>query len=493
MSLLHRLLPRRLRARLLAGNVALALLVLAVFAVLLVVLLSSQDAARRSSRSAQVSIAASALERDVLLMQSGSRGFALTGQEAFLEPWRDALAVTAGHGARLAALAADDPRQAAIVARLRREVFAYEYEWSSPIVRLVRLDRPSAVARIATGGGRRRVAAITAGFDRLFARERELGRRREQLVTARRTLALVVLAIGALVLIGFALLQQLALHRWLLRPLEAIGDTTRRLEAGDLDARAPAGSSDAVGALGASVNAMAEALEDRDAELKRSNRELEEFAYIASHDLAEPLRAMGGYADLLGRRYGDQLDDRAGRYLDGITAGAERMRRLIDDLLAYSRVGRRELELQPVDFEALIETVRDDLSVAIAETEAQVVSHDLPTVQGDPGQLRMVLQNLVANAIKFRGEQPPRVEISARADGDCWTFTVADNGIGVEPRHAERIFRMFQRLHTREEYAGTGIGLALAQRVLQRHEGRIWVEPGSAGGSVFSFTLPREG
>jgi light-regulated signal transduction histidine kinase (bacteriophytochrome) len=201
---------------------------------------------------------------------------------------------------------------------------------------------------------------------------------------------------------------------------------------------------------------------------------------------------MGGYADLLGRRYGDQLDERATRYIDGITSGAERMRGLIDDLLAYSRAGRRELDMRPIDMDDVLEGVRQDLRVAIREAEATVVADgDLPTVTVDQGQIRTVLQNLVANAIKFRGEAPPEVRVSAHEDGEDWRFDVADNGIGIEPRHADRIFRMFQRLHTREEFDGSGIGLALCQRVLARHGGSIWVRPGEAGGSVFSFTLPR--
>ncbi len=237
---------------------------------------------------------------------------------------------------------------------------------------------------------------------------------------------------------------------------------------------------------------MAAALEERSADLQRSNAELEEFAYVASHDLAEPLRAMGGYADLLGRRYGDQLDARAERYLSGITGGAERMRGLIDDLLAYSRAGRRELDMKPVDMGTLLDGVRADLTVAIREAKAEVVVEgELPTVVADQSQIRMVLQNLLANAIKFRGEDTPRIVVSAEGTTTEWYFHVADNGIGIEPHHADRIFRMFQRLHTREEFDGSGIGLALCQRVLARHGGKIWVEPDIAHGSVFSFTLPR--
>lgn len=227
------------------------------------------------------------------------------------------------------------------------------------------------------------------------------------------------------------------------------------------------------------------------AELARSNAELEQFAYIASHDLAEPLRTITGFTELLGRRYAGQLDEKADRYIEHIVNGTARMQRLIDDLLAYSRVGRMEIAPEAFPLGDAVDQVCAALSGAIAERGAVVTRDELPVVFADPPQVAQVLQNLVGNAIKFQeADATPLVHIGAERDGSLWRISVADNGIGIDPRFAHRIFRMFQRLHAQHEYTGTGIGLAICQRIVERNGGRIWVEPGPSGGSIFSFTLP---
>jgi light-regulated signal transduction histidine kinase (bacteriophytochrome) len=225
-------------------------------------------------------------------------------------------------------------------------------------------------------------------------------------------------------------------------------------------------------------------------ELARSNAELEQFAYVASHDLQEPLRVVVSYLQLLERRYKGQLDERADKYIGYAVGASERMKQLINDLLTYSRVGRKERAFADVDLERLLTEVRADLGVAIEESGA-VISHGrLPTVRGEPRQLHQLLLNLVGNAIKFRRDDPPRVHVSAERDEHGWRFDVRDNGIGIDPSFNERIFVIFQRLHGRTEYPGTGIGLALAKKIVERHGGRIWVEPAPDHGSIFSFTLP---
>ena len=236
--------------------------------------------------------------------------------------------------------------------------------------------------------------------------------------------------------------------------------------------------------------AIAEVAE-RNSELERSNRELEMFAYIASHDLQEPLRVIASYVQLLDQRYRDRLDDRARKYINYAVDGARRMQDLINGLLEYSRAGTRQVNLGAVDLGATVELVRTDLSHAIAETGAEVRASDLPTVTADGTQMRQLLQNLVGNAIKFRGEEPPRVDIEARSAPDGCAITVRDNGIGLEPRFADRIFQVFQRLNPVEKYPGTGIGLAVCRRIVERHGGTITVDSTPGAGAAFTFTLPR--
>jgi light-regulated signal transduction histidine kinase (bacteriophytochrome) len=231
-------------------------------------------------------------------------------------------------------------------------------------------------------------------------------------------------------------------------------------------------------------------LERRAGELERSNADLEHFAYVASHDLSEPLRMVTSYLQLLRRRYHGQLDPDADAFIDYAVGGAGRMRDLIDDLLTYSRVGRAPNEAAPVDLRAVVDETLQSLRTAVAEAGAEVVVGPLPTLAGDRRELTQLLQNLIANALKFRSpERSPKVAVSAERGTDGWTVRVADNGIGVGPSHADRIFKMFQRLHTREEYPGTGIGLAVCSRIVERHGGRIWVEPTPGGGATFCFTL----
>jgi PAS domain S-box-containing protein len=225
-------------------------------------------------------------------------------------------------------------------------------------------------------------------------------------------------------------------------------------------------------------------------DLAHSNRELEQFAYIASHDLQEPLRMVAGYTQLLRRRYAGKLDHDADEFIDFAVDGATRMQALINGLLTYARVGARALELQVLDAGQVVDQVVADLGAAIQDSAATVTHDALPTVLADPTQLHQLFQNLIANAIKFRGGSPPTVHVSARLERDEWIFSVRDNGIGIDAPYLERIFTIFQRLHSRSEYPGTGIGLAVCKKVVERLGGRIWVESQPGQGTTFSFTVP---
>ncbi len=238
------------------------------------------------------------------------------------------------------------------------------------------------------------------------------------------------------------------------------------------------------------IQARTAELVQANAELVRSNQELEQFAYVASHDLREPLRKIKSYTDLLVKRYQGQLDEKADKYITHITEGATRMQVLITDLLIYSRVTRGELSLEPTDLGAVLNQALIDLSTTIQESKALIATDPLPTVRANRSQMGQLLQNLIANAIKFRASQPPQIQIKAALHEQFWTISVQDNGIGIDPQYAERIFVIFQRLHTKDKYLGTGIGLAICKRIVERHGGRIWVESELGRGTTFSFTLP---
>ncbi len=224
-------------------------------------------------------------------------------------------------------------------------------------------------------------------------------------------------------------------------------------------------------------------------ELSRSNADLEQFAYVASHDLQEPLRMVVSYVQLLEKRYAENLDERGKKYIDYIVEGALRMQQLINDLLVYSRVGTRSKPYKQIQCNQLVGQVLFTLQLAVKEADGRVEVGELPTLIADESQLFQVFQNLVTNAIKFRSKEPPLVKIDAQRAPNCWQFSVSDNGIGIDPQHFERIFTIFQRLHAREEYPGTGIGLAICKRIIQRHGGKIWVESTPGQGSTFYFTI----
>jgi PAS domain S-box-containing protein len=238
---------------------------------------------------------------------------------------------------------------------------------------------------------------------------------------------------------------------------------------------------------------MEQRLDSTLADLQRSNAELEQFAYIASHDLQEPLRMITSYVQIIEEDYTGKLDADADEYIAFTVDGAKRMQTLIDDLLAYSRVGTRGEPFMPTSMNRVLSEAIANLEVAIEESHAVVTHDQLPTVLGDESQLIQLFQNLLGNAIKFRGDDAPMIHVGVEETKDGWVFSVRDNGIGIDIQYAERIFTVFQRLHARDDYPGTGIGLAVVKKIVERHGGRIWVESEPAQGSTFYFTLPTRG
>lgn len=235
-----------------------------------------------------------------------------------------------------------------------------------------------------------------------------------------------------------------------------------------------------------------QALERSVAELARSNAELQQFAFVASHDLQEPLRMVASYTQLLAKRYKGKLDADADEFIGYAVDGANRMRQLIQDLLAYSRVNAEEESFEPTSVEAIVDAALRNVQGAIEESQAMVTRDPLSTVRGNEKQLLQLFQNLLSNALKFRGEQSPCVHVSAKRHDHEWLFSVRDNGIGIDPQYADRIFIVFQRLHTIAEYPGTGIGLAICKKIVERHGGRMWVESQLGKGATFYFTIPIE-
>ena len=296
------------------------------------------------------------------------------------------------------------------------------------------------------------------------------------------------------------------LQRQISAPILALAHTAHAIaDRRDYSVRATKGNEDELGLLTDAFNQMLTRIEEQNqeqiraeeqlraltTELARSNKELEQFAYVASHDLQEPLRMVSSYTQLLEQRYRGRLDSDAHEFINYAVDGARRMQRLINDLLEFSRVNTRGKALQPVNANDVLGTVRANLSAAIDDAGALVTNEELPTVMIDPTQLGQLLQNLIGNAIKFHGAGPPRVHIAACEREGEWVFAVKDNGIGIEPEYFDRIFVIFQRLHVAAEYPGTGIGLALCKRIVERHGGRIWVESKPGYGTTFFFTIPQ--
>jgi signal transduction histidine kinase len=439
--------------------------------------------------------------------ETGVRGYAISGVPAFLEPYltgrqqeTEATGELRSLGRPAAAEELESDLEGVLAAAQR-----WRAEYAEPTV-------------AAVGTGEPRVALPTdpelgkALFDTVRA---ELEAQRTDLVRARNsarvTLDAAAAQLGvtglAIAVAVFVLLGTLFVwaRRVVTEPISRLAGTVRAVAAGEFGrtVRATGGPreiaelADDVDSMRTRIVAELDATQSlnnrlvRQAkDLEHSNRDLEQFAYVASHDLQEPLRKVTGFCELLRRRYGEELDERANTYIEFAVDGARRMSVLINDLLAFSRVGRGNVAPTPQDCERLLAAALGNLEKVITETGAWVTHDPLPTVPGVGSLLTTLLQNLVGNGLKFRASEPPRIHIRAERDGEHWSFWVTDNGIGIDPAYAERIFVIFQRLHAKADYPGTGIGLALCRRIVEHHGGRIWLDPAIAPGAAFRFTLP---
>jgi signal transduction histidine kinase len=441
------------------------------------------------------------LQTAYLNQETGVRGFVLAGDPRFRAPFDRGRVEERRAAARLRALIAEDP-SLAMARRTVADVTALGEIWQQgfaiPAIEARRTKTRDDDVNV--GAGRVRFDRLRSGLDAL---QRELGVARRQAGlelddnarNLNRVLALVavLLAAGGLIAVAF-------IRRAITLPLAALADEVRRVADGDHQRAIEAHGPQDVVALAEDVDSMrARILQELTAvqavqeDLERSNAELEQFAYVASHDLQEPLRKVASFTQMLQRRYEGQLDEKADQYIFFAVDGAKRMQELINDLLAFSRVGRVTREMQAVSLQDVIDRALTDLAGAIEESGALVEVGDTPpTVVVDPGLMSLVFQNLVGNAVKFSVDgAAPRVRIDiTESAGEC-EVAVHDSGIGIDDEYAERIFVIFQRLHPKERYGGTGIGLAMCRKIVEYHGGRIWLDTrDDAPGTTFRFTLP---
>jgi signal transduction histidine kinase len=464
---------------------------------------SAQLSNRLVDESTPSLVSAVQLEESLTDQETGVRGYGLTGQRSFLDPYTAGLALQRDSTARLRALLAKDAAGLADLRQLLDRAQTWQQRIAEPVAAAPG-GAPIALAAQRADEGKLEFDAVRAASGRL---QQTLQNARNQARAQLRgagdlrnwifaVIAVVIAAMTALVFAGLrrgvtvplgrlsADVRQVAEGRFG-HPVAALGPADLRSLARDVESMRRRLMAEL-----AFSDAARDTLDEQATDLRRSNAELEQFAYVASHDLQEPLRKVASFCQLLQRRYGDQLDDRAGQYIEYAVDGANRMQTLINDLLAFSRVGRLHSDPATVDLERLFERTVDALSLTVEEAGAEVTHDPLPVVTGDGTQLGMLLQNLVSNAVKFRSpERPARVHVSVRRLGDLWSFAVADNGIGIAPEFADKVFVIFQRLHTRDAYPGNGIGLALCKKIVEFHGGTIAIDPDHAPGARITFTL----
>ncbi|MFE2977232.1 ATP-binding protein [Streptomyces sp. NPDC059258] len=447
------------------------------------------------------------LQNALLDQETGVRGFALTGDRSFLEPYEAGKSAERERLARVRELIGDDEQLAKDLDAVEAAADRWRQDKAEPLIAAVREGGPS------RSGTTAQLQSSKTEFDNLrrayTTQQGHLSEARDQardgLDAARTNRDWVVgILLGVLVLTIVAL--SVLLHRVVGVPLNRLRAASEAVRSGSFDNRIEIKGPSDVQEVAGAVEDMRQRLSDELAEaqtredllagqtqeLRRSNSELEQFAYVASHDLQEPLRKVASFCQLLEKRYGTELDDRGKQYIAFAVDGAKRMQVLINDLLTFSRVGRVHESWKPVGLGRSLDRALGNLAAAVEESGAVVERpEELPELVGDATALTMVWQNLVGNAVKFRHpDRPPRITVDCEREDENWHLTVSDNGIGIAPEFADKVFVIFQRLHARDEYDGTGIGLALCRKIIEFHGGRIWLEPEPGEGTRVHFTLP---
>jgi signal transduction histidine kinase len=463
------------------------------------------------SRTGPARIDAYELEAAMLNQETGVRGFALTKQASFLEPYTSGKKTESDNFKKLDASVKGNDHLQADLAAIRRNADAWESQYAAPVVAAVREGKSSTT--IQSDQGKALFDAVRGSITDFQGDLTALrNQQRDDLDSATKTLVIVaIVALLAILVAGVVLWR--ALRRWVVVPLATIGAEIRQVVGGALTHKVAVEGPEEITTLAADVDAMRGSLvaalsgavtaqdklreqtaqlEAQTEDLRRSNTELEQFAYVASHDLQEPLRKVASFCQMLSRRYSGELDERGQQYIDFAVDGAKRMQRLINDLLAFSRVGRTTGEFEDIELDKVLDRALTSLGSAIEDTDAAIQADTLPLVRGNAILLTQVFQNLIGNAIKFHGMATPRIRITVERKDDVYEFACSDNGIGIEPQYAERVFVIFQRLHGKDQYDGTGIGLAMVRKIIEHHGGRIWLanDTNAGGGTTFRWTLP---
>jgi signal transduction histidine kinase len=444
--------------------------------------------------------------------ETGIRGFAISGNESNLKPYNTGEADERAMINRIEGLLRPD--DAAIRRSLdvvEQRAAAWHRDVAEPVINEIR-------ANGAAAGREKIIAASTVEFDALReaigAMQNDIQVLRTQAAADARetsqTLVAIQIAAAAIIILAGALLL-LVLDRLVSRPVVALAEQVREVADGDYSRRIESRGSPELAGLAGDVDGMRRKIADELAEVReargqiewvneqlkaqaeeltRSNRDLEQFAYVASHDLQEPLRKVASFCQLLQRRYAGQMDERADQYIAFAVDGAQRMQRLINDLLAFSRIGRLTAGFTEVDLNRVLTEVTSQLEER-AGPDAEISWAELPTVEGEEPLLTTLFVNLIGNSLKFRRpDVPPVIRVTARREGDEWAVNVRDNGIGIEAEFADKVFVIFQRLHARDAYEGTGIGLAIVKKIIEYHGGRIWLDLDVEEGTSINFTLP---
>ncbi|MFE9605593.1 ATP-binding protein [Streptomyces hokutonensis] len=456
------------------------------------------------------------LQAALVNQETGIRGYAIAADKQFLAPYTNGKQDEAHSAARLREQLRDRPQLLAGLRAVERGAADWRRTYAEPLAAAVTPGRPHAVDQSTVDSGKHdfdRLRTLSAAQNADLARAVTEGRAH---LAHQRTVRDTVLSgmVAAFLLTGVALAVLVRLL--VTRPLEALSTASERVAAGDFahritgdgpaDLTAVAGAVEGmrrriVAELDASrekeevLGRQADELDAQAVELRRSNAELEQFAYVASHDLQEPLRKVASFCQLLEKRYGDQLDERGLQYIDFAVDGAKRMQVLINDLLTFSRVGRLDDTREKVGLDQALDKALHNLAAAVEESEARIDRPErLPETVGDPTLLTMLWQNLVGNALKFRHpDRAPQVSVTCAPDPETpgmWRLCVTDNGIGIPEEFTDKVFVIFQRLHSRDAYGGTGIGLALCKKIVEHHGGRIWIDSTVGEGTRFCFTLP---
>jgi signal transduction histidine kinase len=442
------------------------------------------------------------LEAALVDQETGVRGFALDARRDLLSTFIGGVESQEEAARQLEEFVSDLPEARASLREVTERADAWREIYADPTIATV--DATGASTGVAAGRGKEIFDTVRGALTRL---QDNLDKARVEATASLHSASWTLNAVCVAIAVGFVLVVitlAITLRGAALRPVSRLAEEVRTVASGDFGHEVAQSGPREVRELGKDVNLMREQilrelaalrtahaeLDERTQDLERSNQELEQFAYVASHDLQEPLRKVASFCQLLERRYAGQLDERADQYIAFAVDGAKRMQELINDLLAFSRVGRIVREPVPVSGDALFEQATANLATVIEQSGATVTADPLPEVKAEVPLLTAVFQNLIGNAIKFHGDDPPRVHVSARRDGDLWEFAFSDNGIGVEAEYAERIFVIFQRLHNKADYPGTGIGLAMCRKIIEHHGGTIWLDTEFQNGSCFRFTLP---